>query len=103
LDTIAAVPRTLVIFTGINLTALVKPYIIAGEDHRFCMMKQDGSRRRSRSRFARLSIPRHNRTVDAWWAPSYHRQGLPMRGYGAECAARFHAANPDRREQGVTT
>jgi hypothetical protein len=89
LDTIAAVPRTLVIFTGVDITALVEPHIVTGEDHRFWVTKQDGSRMRSRSRFARLSIPHHNRTIDAWWAPSYPRHGLPMRGYGAECAARY--------------
>jgi hypothetical protein len=103
MDTIAAAPRTLVIFTGVDIAALVKPYIVAGEDHRFRVMNQHGSPMRSRSRFAHLSIPYRNRTIDAWWAPSYPRQGLPMHGYGAECAARFHAANRDGRGHGITT
>lgn len=89
LDTITAVPRDYVIFCGNVFTDLLEPSWIVRQ-HRFPLVKTDGSATPASYRFANLIITYGGHDIEAGLASSYPRQGIPMDSYGTACAARYH-------------
>jgi hypothetical protein len=87
LDTITASRRDYVIFCGRVLADLLQPWV--EREHRFHLVKSDGTKTRSVYRFANLLIRYGGHTVRGGLAPSYARQGIPMTAYGIECASRY--------------
>lgn len=83
-------PRKCVIFCGAVFRPLVQDFIV-GPMHEFHLKTAAGHLERNRSRFANLDIirERDGRRISAGWAPSFSRQGIPMREYGAACKEFF--------------
>jgi hypothetical protein len=79
--------RQYVIFCGAVFDQLFKPHVV--DEHRFEVMKVDGSPARQMARFANVRLPYRDRTVAAGLASSWARQGLPMESYASEVRARY--------------
>ena len=82
-------PRQYVFFCGNAFAPLLRDYAL--DDEAFYLTKSDGGRDGMRSRFANLRIPFNGEVVSAGLCHSWARQGIPMRSYGEEIAARYRA------------
>lgn len=87
LDVIAAAHRDYVIFCGSVFLPLLADSITA--KHTFRLKKVDGSTSRGEASFYNLAIRHSGRTITAGIAATYAQQGIPMRSYAEECAARY--------------
>lgn len=78
--------RQFVIFCGSVFGRFLNRYII--EMHEFYLPMSAGRAEKQKSRFANVSITRQRdgRILQAGWAPSFSRQGIPMNEYGRKCA-----------------
>jgi hypothetical protein len=82
-------PRRYVFFCGNAFAPVLRDYVI--DDQSFYLTKSDGNPDGMRSRFANLRIPFSGEVVSAGLCHSWARQGIPMRSYGEEVAARYSA------------
>lgn len=87
LDVIVSVPRDYIIFCGSVFIPLLAHGVT--KEHTFRLQKVDGTMTRNEASFFNLQIEHGGRTITAGIASTYAQQGIPMRSYAAECAARY--------------
>jgi len=80
MSVVTARHRAYVIFCGRVFERLMGRYVTG--QHRFRLMKTDGSPTRNEYRFANLQLPYGDRKLSAGLAYSWAQQGIPMRQYG---------------------
>ena len=92
---IAAYPRDYVILCGPVLEAVLGPYIIARDDHRFRLPTSTGISR-AEYRFSNLLLETESGPVAVGLAPHFASPGVPMDAYGEACQERYRAEGPVR-------
>jgi hypothetical protein len=87
LDIIASAQRDYIVFCGSVFLPLLPDAIT--KKHTFRLQKVDGTITRNEAAFYNLEIKHDGQTIRAGLAATYAQQGIPMRSYAEECAARY--------------
>jgi hypothetical protein len=92
---ITAYPRDFVVLCGPALEAVLAPYIVGRDDHRFRLPTSTGLSRAEYA-FRNLLLEFEGTQVPVGLAPHFASPGVPMDAYGAACRERYRSVGPVR-------